>query len=184
MIPDRIQIHDLFFRKYIPTKIIFARLEELALEIRFQYRNAEKPPLFVGILNGSVVFMSDLLRACAPLMCETAFVRLASYSGTQSTGEVRTILDLDIPIAGRDVIVVEDIIDTGNTLHFFLEQLQARGPASLRVAALLFKPEALVHKDIPQDFIGFDIPNDFVVGYGLDYNGLGRNLPDIYVLAK
>lgn len=141
-----------------------------------------KNPLFISVLNGAFVFAADLIRHFEG-DCEIAFVRLASYSGTQSSGQVKTVVGLDHKLKDRHLVVVEDIVDTGRTLHYFLEELRAQEPASIQTVALLRKPDALQF-DLPVEQVGFDIGDRFVVGYGLDYNGLGRNLPEIYCLAS
>jgi hypoxanthine phosphoribosyltransferase len=177
--PNQIQIHDLFFEKYITKKAIQSRVEMLGAAIGQRFRG--DIPLFVSVLSGSFVFTSDLIREVKGDL-EINFVKLASYRGTASTGEISVILDLAENIEGRHLVVVEDIVDTGTTLHFFLEKLREKNPASLTVVALLVKPDALKYP-VSIDFTGFEIPNAFVVGYGLDYNELGRNLPDIWQLT-
>lgn len=173
---ELIQIHDLAFEPYLSAEQIALRVGELGTAIRAEY--ADRHPIFVSVLNGAFIFAADLVRAAA-VDCETAFTRLSSYEGTSSTGVVRSTLGLDVTLAGRHLIVVEDIVDTGRTLHQFLGQLREQGPASLKVVALLVKPEALEFP-VDIDFRGFEIPNRFVVGYGLDYNGRGRQLPHLY----
>jgi hypoxanthine phosphoribosyltransferase len=177
---ERIQLHDLHFRPYLSEAQLQARIRELGQEIAADYQ--DKKPLFIGILNGAFMFTADLARACH-FDADFAFVRLKSYEGTSSSGEVITMIGLKAPVEGRHLILVEDIIDTGRTLHAFLPQLQAQNPASVRIAALLSKPEARV-QPLEADYTGFEIPNKFVVGYGLDYNELGRNLPAIYQLEE
>ncbi len=175
-----VQIHDLRFEPYLGSRKIAARVQALGRQIRQNYEG--KRPLFVSVLNGAFVFAADLMRACEGLEAEIAFVRLASYEGTQSSGKVNTLLGLEPEtVAGRHLLLVEDIVDSGRTLHFFLEDLRKMNPASIELAVLLRKPEA-VEFELPVRYLGFDIPNKFVVGYGLDYNGLGRNLKGIYQL--
>ncbi|TAD84632.1 MAG: hypoxanthine phosphoribosyltransferase [Bacteroidetes bacterium] len=140
-----------------------------------------KKPLFIAILNGAFMFAADVFKAIA-FEAEICFIKLASYKGTHSTGHVITAIGLDANVQGRHVIILEDIVDTGKTLHTFLPQIQNQGPASLKICALLHKAEAMQFALIV-DYVGFTIPNRFVVGYGLDYDGLGRNLPEIYQLA-
>lgn len=173
-----VKIHDLEFEPFLSKEVIATRVAALGDAIRADYEGKE--PLFLGILNGAFIFAADLVRACA-LPCEVAFMRLASYEGLQSSGTVKTLVGLDSTIKGRHLIVVEDIVDSGRTLSHLMPQLQAMQPASLALAALLFKPDAL-EKPVPINYLAFEIPNRFVVGYGLDYNGLGRNLADIYQL--
>ncbi len=173
---NSITAHDLSFEPFISEMAITARVKSLGSKVREQYQG--KCPLFVGVLNGAFVFAADLVRASG-VECEVAFVRLASYEGTASSGKVSTVIGMDFEVKNRHVIVVEDIVDSGRTLHFFFEELQKLEPASITLAALLHKPDALQFP-VKIDYLGFEIPNKFVVGYGLDYNGLCRNLPSIY----
>lgn len=139
-------------------------------------------PLFLVILNGSFMFAADLMKRIT-LPCEVSFVKLASYSGNQSTGAVKKLIGLNEDMKGRDVVILEDIIDSGITMDHLLEQLKDQAPASIRIVTFLFKPNAF-QKSFPIDYVGISIPNDFIVGYGLDYDGLGRNLPDIYKIVE
>jgi hypoxanthine phosphoribosyltransferase len=157
------------------------RINELAAEIAADY--ADRPPLLVGVLKGAVMVMADLSRAL-PMSVEMDWMAVSSYgSGTKSSGVVRILKDLDGDIAGRDVLVVEDILDSGLTLSWLLRNLASRQPASVEVCALLRKPET-VKVDVTPKYVGFDIPNEFVVGYGLDYAGHFRNLRGVGVLAS
>ncbi|HEY3736845.1 MAG TPA: hypoxanthine phosphoribosyltransferase [Jatrophihabitans sp.] len=160
----------------IPAEQIAARITELAAAIDADY--AEREPILVGVLKGAVMFMSDLARALhRPSTME--FMAVSSYGGsTKSSGVVRILKDLDRDVAGRDILIVEDIIDSGLTLSWLMKNLAARHPSSIEVVALLRKPEA-VKVDVPVKYVGFDIPNEFVVGYGLDYAERYRDLPDI-----
>ncbi len=176
---SNIQVHDKFFVPFLSEEEIAEKVKFLAAQISTEY--AGKKPLFIVILNGSFIFAADLFKRIT-IDAEISFIKLVSYKGTKSTGRVLTALGLDAHIIGRNVIIIEDIIDTGKTLHAFLPQLQNQQPASLKIAALLHKPDATVYP-IPMDYICFSIANKFVVGYGLDYDGLGRNLPSIYQLA-
>lgn len=180
MDPRTIQLHDCQFSTYIFEEEIIARIVMLAEQLDKEY--AGKQPLFLAVLNGSFMFASDLLKRVT-IPCEISFIRLSSYQDTQSTGKVKEVLGLNEDIQNRHVVVLEDIVDTGHTVHGLLEQLRERGPASVEVAALLLKPDCLQH---PLDikYVAKPIPNDFVVGYGLDYNGLGRNLRDIYKIVS
>lgn len=173
-----VQLHDLFFKPFLSAAEIQARVQEMGQQIAQDYQG--RKPLFLGILNGSFVFAADLARACA-IDADFSFVRLSSYEGTQSSGRVKTLVGLDTPIEDRHLILVEDIIDTGRTLNAFLPSLREQGAASVAVVTLLSKPDARTHP-FEADYTGFEIPNKFVVGYGLDYEELGRNLPDIYQL--
>lgn len=172
------QIHDLSFQPLLSAHQIQLRVSAIASNLSIAYEN--KCPLFISVLNGAFVFASDLLREFKG-PCEIAFVKLESYTGTTSSGKIQTVLGLTQPIEGRDVIIVEDIVDSGRTLHLFINSLKLQKPNSICTVALLFKPEA-IQFPVYLDHVGFELPNDFVVGYGLDYNGLGRNLPDLYVL--
>ncbi len=168
--------HDKEFRPFIHAADINKRVKEIANEINEEYEN--KAPLFLGILNGAFMFASDLFKHLT-IECSITFVKLASYEGTSSTGKVLTPIGLEENINGRDIIIVEDIVDTGNTMHAFLKTLEGKQPNSIKICTLLQKPDALEH-DIKVDYVGFDIPDKFVIGYGLDYDGLGRNIPAIY----
>ncbi|MFN0176146.1 MAG: hypoxanthine phosphoribosyltransferase [Saprospiraceae bacterium] len=175
-IPDRIQIHDLSFVPLISEEEIQDRVRVLGQDLTERYRG--KTPLFISILSGAFVFASDLIRAFDS-HCEIGFVKLASYTGMRSSGDVQTVMGLDKDLQGRHLVVVEDILDTGRTLHFFLEHLRAQQPASICTVSCLRKPEA-AQFPVPVDLVGFDIGDKFVVGYGLDYDGLGRNLAGIW----
>jgi len=172
-----VTLHDKQFRPYLPAERLYAALDEVAARLNADY--ADRRPLFVVVLTGAFMFAADLLRRVA-VPCEIAFVRVASYEGTGSSGLVQEVLGLREDVAGRHLILVEDIVDTGTTLHYLLPRMRALGPASVEVATLFFKPASLRH-DVALRYVGLEIPNDFVVGYGLDYDGLGRNLPDVYV---
>jgi hypoxanthine phosphoribosyltransferase len=171
-----IKVHDKSFEIYLPEAKIQEHVKALAQQINADY--AGKKPLFIAILNGSFMFASDLFKYLT-IDAEICFIKLASYKGMKSSGNVVTAIGLDQDLIGRDVVIVEDIVDTGKTLHEFLPKLQHQQPASLKIVTLLHKPEALKHS-LTIDYIGFSIPNKFVVGYGLDYDGLGRNLKEIY----
>ncbi|WP_026631895.1 hypoxanthine phosphoribosyltransferase [Dyadobacter alkalitolerans] len=174
-----INILDKKFVPLITTEAIETRITALAKEISTDYQG--RCPLFIVVLNGAFLFASELVKRI-PLSCEITFIRLASYSQTQSSGFVREIIGLNDSIEGRDIIIIEDIIDTGLTMAQLLRQINELSPASIAIATLLHKPEAL---KTPVDirYTGFNIDNKFVVGYGLDYDGMGRNLDAIYVLA-
>lgn len=173
---DITPIHDLAFVPLISEAEVQDRVRALGLELTERYR--DKTPLFISILSGAFVFASDLIRAFDS-HCEVGFVKLASYSGSRSSGDVQTVMGLDKDLRGRHLVIVEDIVDTGRTLHFFLEHLRAQQPASICTVTFLRKPEA-AQFPVPVDYVGFDIEDKFVVGYGLDYDGLGRNLPGIW----
>jgi hypoxanthine phosphoribosyltransferase len=171
-----IKVHDKKFGPYLSEKEIQQQIEKMADAINKDY--AGRRPMFICILNGSFMFASDLFKYIT-IEAEICFIKLASYKGTTSSGQVFTAIGLDVDIIGKDVIIVEDIVDTGKTLSEFLPTLMHQQPASLKIAALLHKPDAVKHP-IPIDYLGFSIPNKFVVGYGLDYDGLGRNFREIY----
>jgi hypoxanthine phosphoribosyltransferase len=175
-----IQVHDKKFQPYIGAAEIDMQIQKLAQQINTDY--ADKKPLFIAILNGSFMFASDLFKYIQ-IEAEICFIKLASYKGTKSTGNVITSIGLDEPLQNRHVIIVEDIVDTGKTLSEFLPQLVNQQPASLKIAALLHKPSALTHP-LTVDYLGFSVPNKFLLGFGLDYDGLGRNLPAIYQLVE
>jgi len=174
-----IKVHDKEFVAYITSEKIDEEVKRVAAEINRDYEG--KKPLFIAILNGAFIFAADLFKYIT-LEAEICFIKLASYKGVKSTGKVITAIGLDIDLYGREVIIVEDIVDTGKTLFQFLPQLEHNHPASLKIASLLHKPDAMVHP-IKIDYLGFTIPNKFVIGYGLDYDGLGRNIKEIYQLV-
>lgn len=177
---DKITVHDKQFVPYISAAEIDAACAQIAAQINADY--AGKKPLFIAILNGSFLFAADLFRKLN-IEAEISFIKLASYKGTTSTGKVITAIGLDERLQDRHIILLEDILDTGRTLFNFIPELQQQGPASLKIATLLTKPSARQF-DIQPDYLGFEIPDKFVVGYGLDYDGLGRNIPSIYQLAE
>ena len=173
-----IRVHDKNFEPYLSADEISAAIKKIAASLNAEYRG--KKPLFIAILNGSFIFASDLFKELT-IEAEICFIKLASYKGTKSTGHVVTAIGLDIDLIGRDVVIIEDIVDTGKTLNQFLPQLHHQQPASMKIVALLHKPEATLFP-LKIDYLGFTIPDKFVVGYGLDYDGLGRNIPEIYKL--
>ena len=175
-----IKVHDKTFETFLSDETIQQRVKEMAAVINKDY--AGKKPLFIAILNGSFMFASDLFKQLN-IDAELCFIKLASYKGTKSTGNVITSIGLDEPLKNRHVIVVEDIVDTGKTLYKFLPQLLNQQPTSLKIAALLHKPDALAFP-LTIDYLGFNVPNKFLLGYGLDYDGLGRNMKEIYQLVE
>ncbi len=175
-----VKLHDLTFKPYLTAQQIEERIKAMAASIAKSH--ADKCPLFLGVLNGAFIFAADLVRAC-DFPCEISFIKLASYQDTVSSGDVKTLIGLNRDVKNRHLIIVEDIVDSGRTMHQFIPDLEKLGPASVAVATLLSKPDA--HEfPVNIDFIGFEIPPDFVVGYGMDYNGLGRNLPELYQLIQ
>jgi hypoxanthine phosphoribosyltransferase len=173
-----IQVLDKTFEPYLKEDAIQEKISALAAQLNKDY--AGKRPLFLSILNGSFLFTADLFKQIT-IEAEVSFIKLASYKGTSSTGNVITAIGLDMNVKDRHIIILEDIIDTGKTLHHYLPQLESMQPASVKIAVLLNKKEALQYP-VQVDYSCFDIPNKFVVGYGLDYDGLGRNSKDIYQL--
>jgi len=175
-----IKLHDKTFDTYLSEKEIQEKIQIIAEQINHDY--AGRQPLFIAILNGSFMFAADLFKRLT-IDAEICFIKLASYRGMKSSGNVITAIGLDQDLFGREVIIVEDIVDTGKTLNEFLPKLDHQQPKSLKIVALLHKPEATQFQ-LKIDYLGFSIPNKFVVGYGLDYDGLGRNLKEIYQLAE
>ena len=173
-----VKVHDKEFEPYLTREEIDEQVSRVASEISADYK--DKRPLFIAILNGAFIFAADLFRKL-DIEAEICFIKLASYKGVKSTGKVLTAIGLDVDTYGRDVIIIEDIVDTGKTLSQFLPQIVHSQPASLKIATLLHKPDATVHP-LQIDYLGFTIPNKFVLGYGLDYDGLGRNIREIYQL--
>lgn len=168
------------FEKYISAKEIDSIISRLAGEINAEYKDVQSDIILISILDGSFIFMADLIRKLT-FPHKIHFVKLKSYEGEESTGHVNYILDLQTDVSGKNVLVVEDIIDTGLTIESFVEKLSSQGPISVKICTLLSKPE--VHNDIvPIDFVGKELPPEFVLGYGLDLNGYGRNLSSIYKL--
>ncbi len=175
-----VKLHDKSFRPFISSKEIDKAIKNVAIKIQKDYEN--KKPLFLGILNGSFLFTADLVREFDG-DCEVSFLRMASYEGTATTGTVNTIMGLKESLKDRHVIIIEDIVDTGNTVEKLFEELEKEKPASLKIATLLYKPKAYT-KQIPIDYVAKEVGNEFLVGYGLDYDGLGRNLKDIYIINE
>lgn len=174
----QVTIEDKTFGIYLSEQAIDTEIQRIAAEINVDY--SDKEPLFISILNGSFMFTSDLLKKVS-VPCQVSFIKFASYDGTNSSGSVKELVGLNEDISNRHVIILEDIIDTGLTMKSILDQIKVKQPASLKIATLLFKPDSL-KEDIQPDYTCFSIPEKFVVGYGLDLNGFGRNLPDIYQL--
>lgn len=172
-----VKLHDLEFEPYLDQQTIQTSVQQLAERISADYHS--KTPVFLGILNGAFMFLSDLMKYYEG-NCEVSFSKLASYEGTSSTGVVSSLLGAG-DLKGRDVIVVEDIIDTGNTLEHIVDVLEKEGVASYKIVSLFLKPEAY-KKSLPIDYVGLEIANKFIVGYGLDYDGLGRNISEVYQL--
>jgi len=173
----QIAVGDRFFEPLLSKETIESRVLALAAQLRADYEG--KTPVFVGVLSGSILFLADLLKS-VNIPCEIQFVKVVSYVGDQSSGNIQESLAFSKELKGRHIIIVEDIVDSGHTLHYLLQKLNPLAPASVAVCSLLLKPNALQYSFPELRFVGFELANDFVVGYGLDYNGLGRNLPEIY----
>lgn len=173
---ETVQVKDKKFKIFLSEEEIKARVREVAKTISQDLSG--KNPLFLAVLNGSFVFAADLIRNI-DIPCEITFVRMASYVGTQSTGQVKQLIGLNEVIEGRTIVVIEDIIDTGFTMRELVNVLKGKHPAEIRIASLLVKPKS-IKVELNIDYHCFDIPNDFIVGYGLDYDGEGRNLRAIY----
>ena len=175
-----IRILDKTFRELITEKDIHCRIDELAMQMNNDL--AEKDVVFLGILNGAFLFAADLFRRIN-LQARISFVKLASYEGTSSSGSIKELIGWNEDIKNKTIVIIEDIVDTGNTLERIVDELVIRKAAEIKIVAMLYKPGAYT-KDIALDYVGFKIPNDFVVGYGLDYDGFGRNLSSVYTLIK
>lgn len=177
---ETIRIKDKQFKTFITEEKILKEVARVGEEINRDLADAN--PLFVSVLNGSFMFTADLMKHVS-VPCEISFVKLASYAGTSSTGKVKELVGLNDDITGRTIVIVEDIIDTGLTMGRLIETLKARNPKEIRIATLLVKPDKL-KVDLDINYIAMNIPNDFIVGYGLDYDGLGRNYRDIYTVIE
>ena len=176
---DTVTFQGLEFEPYLTREQIAEQVQRVASEIR---RDCQcENPIFLCVLNGAFMFAADLFRACQMNHAEITFIRFKSYEGTSSTGKVREIMGLSEDIEGRDVIIIEDIVDTGVTAFQLRQMLLGRNPRSVKMATLLFKPESL-QLGTPPEYVGFEIPSKFIIGYGLDLDGEARNLSDIYVV--
>ena len=177
---SNIRLKNKEFSVFISSEKIQSRISQIAEQINIDYEG--KRPLFIGVLNGAFLFTADLFKR-VNIECELSFIRLSSYDGMKSTGNVRELIGLTDDLTDRHVIILEDIVDSGITAFHLIGQIKKLNPGSVKIATLLFKPDALKH-EVKIDYSGFDIPNDFIVGYGLDYDGLGRNLNNIYKLVS
>lgn len=175
-----IQLHDKQFVPFISAKEIDFAVAKMVAQIEDDF--ADETPVFVGVLNGSFMVVSDFMKQYKK-PCEVSFIKMASYEGTSSTDEVKQLIGLNQDLTGRTVIVIEDIVDTGNTLAELKDLFKKQNVKHFKIATLFFKPEAY-KKDLKIDYVGIRIPNKFIVGYGLDYDGLGRNLPEVYQLKE
>ena len=179
---DRVKLHDKTFKPFIPHNRILDAIDEIAEKINMDFEGCEDVPVMVCTLNGALPFTAELYMRLK-FNCELGSVKLSSYRGTESTGTVLTVQGLSEDVRGKRVIACEDIVDTGNTILALKELLLANGATEVRICTMLLKPD-VYDKDVKLDYVGMEIPNDFIVGYGLDYDGLGRNLKDIYILDK
>lgn len=175
-----IQVKDKSFSLFISEKEILREIKRIAKQINKDFQ--DKEPVFLAVLNGSFIFAADLLKE-VNLPCEISFVKLASYQGVNTTGKIREVIGLNVDLTDRPVIIVEDIVDTGLTMAHMLDVLKQQNPASIDICTLLLKPGKL-QVDLDIKYCCMEIPNDFIVGYGLDYDGYGRNMRDIYTLIK
>lgn len=175
-----VQVHDRYFKPFINEEAIQKEVSRLAREMNQDL--AGKDPIFLGILNGAFMFASDLYKQLS-FPCQITFLKLASYSGTESTGSVKQLIGINRDLKDRVVVVLEDIVDTGVTLETIIRQLSGYEPQELLVATFLHKPDATI-KEVRLDYVGMEIPNDFIIGYGLDYDGYGRNFREIYQLLE
>lgn len=179
---ERIKLQDKTFRTFIPNEKIMTAIDDVAARINADFRGCKDIPVLLCVLNGSIMFTAELMKRLE-FDCQLVSTKLSSYEGTSTTGHVKQALGLTADIAGRRVIIVEDIVDSGNTIVELKQILAEHGAAESRVCTLLFKPGAL-KKEVTLDYVAMEIPNDFIVGFGLDYNELGRNYKDIYILDE
>ncbi len=176
----KIQLHDKTFRLFIPYEEIIVAIEKVADDINNDFKDSKDIPILLCVLNGSLMFTSELMKRL-DFDCQLTTIKLSSYVGTDTTGDVKTLMGLTSSIKGRRVIVIEDIVDTGNTIVELDHLLAEEGASDVKMCTMLLKPDAY-KKDRKLDYVGLEIPNDFIVGFGLDYNELGRNYKDIYTL--
>jgi hypoxanthine phosphoribosyltransferase len=179
---DHVKLHDKTFKPFIPYEKIISAIDKVADKINQDFHGCTDIPIVLCVLNGSIVFTGELLKRLN-FPCQLVSMKLTSYEGTFSTGKVRQVMGLTSSVRDRRVIVVEDIVDTGNTIFDLCDILKGEGASEVRICTLLFKPE-VYKKDVKLNYVGMEIPNAFIVGFGLDYNELGRNLKDIYVLDQ
>ena len=178
----RVTLYDKTFEVMIPAEGIDKAVAKVAERLNVDYAKNDKAPIFVGVLSGSYMFLADLVRKTT-FNNEITFVKISSYEGTQSTGTITQKLGIDFDIEGRDIIIVEDIVETGHSINHMLNYIRSLNPNSVEVCTLFFKPEKYLY-DMPIKYKAMEIGNEFIVGYGLDYDQIGRNLKDIYVLAN
>lgn len=178
----KITLHDKTFKPYISHERILTAVDSVAGEINSNYKGSEDIPIILCVLNGAIPFTSELIQRL-DFNCQLVSIKMSSYSGTHSTGTVINVTGLTAEVKGRRVIICEDIVETGNTIIALKEMLIAKGAASVEICTMLFKPDCY-HKDVKIDYVGLEIDNDFIVGFGLDYNEIGRNSKDIYVIDE
>lgn len=177
-----ITIKDKTFRPYITAKQLEAIVDRVADEIN---RDIEgKKPIFLATLNGAFMFAADLLKRIKNTDCQISFIKISSYSGAETTGNTKELIGLNEDISGRTIVIVEDIIETGHTMKAMMDMLKAHNPKEIRIATLFFKPQKLKVEGIAPDYVGMKAADEFIVGYGLDYDGYGRNLSDIYIATE
>ena len=176
----QIYVNNSLFELFLASDLIQTRITELAKDLSTSLKG--KNPVFLGILNGSFMFASDLFKQIS-IDAQITFLKLASYQGTKTTGAVKQLIGLNQSITGQNIVILEDIVDTGVTLEHIINQLSGYMPASVKIVTLLLKPESY-RKNIKIDYVGFEIPNEFIVGYGLDFDGFGRNSEDIYKIVR
>ncbi|MCQ2144719.1 MAG: hypoxanthine phosphoribosyltransferase [Bacteroidales bacterium] len=180
---EKITLHDKVFKPYITNEELTADIDAVAARINADFEGCDDVPILLCVLNGSIMFTADLLkRLNFPL--ELSSIKMSSYAGTETTGEVKVTMGLNSSLTGRRVIIVEDIVESGYTMEALKKILEGKGASQTYICTMLFKPEKLRVKDLRIDYIARNIGNDFVVGYGLDYDELGRNLKDIYILDQ
>ena len=177
---NKIKLHDKTFRVLIPAEEIDKAVTRVAEQLNERYEG--RTPIFLGVLSGSFLFLADLVRK-VNFENQLAFVKISSYDGTESTGNVKQLIGVEFDIEGRDIIIVEDIVETGHSMNYLLDYLGKKNPASVSICTLFFKPEKFLY-EYNIDYTALSIGNEFIVGYGLDYNQLGRNLKDIYVIDE
>ncbi|MBO4263374.1 MAG: hypoxanthine phosphoribosyltransferase [Bacteroidales bacterium] len=179
---EKITLHDKTFKPFIPNGQIEKAIDDIAARVNLDYEGCEDIPMLVCVLNGAVMFTASLMKRLN-FLSEFVTIKLSSYCGTKSTGTVLNIMGITGDVRGRRVIICEDIVDTGNTIIALKEMMLDKGATDVKICTLLLKPD-VYDKDVKLDYVGMEIPNAFIVGYGLDYDELGRNYPDIYVLDR
>ena len=179
---QKVKLYDKTFRTFIPNDRIMSAIDDVAVKINHDFEGCEDVPVLLCVLNGSIMFMGELMKRLN-FNCQTVSIKLTSYEGTNTTGRVKQAMGLTADLTGRRVIIVEDIVDTGNTIVELKRILEEAGAAESRICTMLLKPDAY-KKDIPLDYVAMEIPNEFIIGFGLDYDELGRNYKDIYTLDK